>query len=190
MVPAEEQPYVNLEPRTDPREDVNEPLVVEHALGLGVGTAREDTAPVVDYTQPAPVLKKADAQALPDSAASLQMKFGPKADFSRLQYTIELMGKDYAAFGNDPERVRQELRLFIGDKELIGAEGLVPLQEAVQKNAVQVLGDAQRATVTVNFYAIDDDGSPLWQSGMLIVPDGQKDQNIRFTVYAASTKGK
>ena len=190
VVPAEEQPYVNLEPRTDPREDVNEPLVVEHALGLGVGTAREDTAPVVDYTQPAPVLKSPDAQALPDSAASLQMKFGPKADFSRLQYTIELMGKDYAAFGNDPERVRQELRLFIGDKELIGAEGLVPLQEAVQKNAVQVLGDAQRATVTVNFYAIDDDGSPLWQSGMLIVPDGQKDQNIRFTVYAASTKGK
>ena len=126
----------------------------------------------------------------PDSAASLQMKFGPKADFSRLQYTIELMGKDYAAFGNDPERVRQELRLFIGDKELIGPEGLVPLQEAVQKNAVQVLGDAQRATVTVNFYAIDDAGSPLWQSGMLIVPDGQKDQNIRFTVYAASTKGK
>ena len=126
----------------------------------------------------------------PDSAASLQMKLGPKADFSRLQYTIELMGRDYAAFGNDPERVRQELRLFIGDKELIGPDGLVPLQEAVQKNAVQVLGDAQRATVTVNFYAIDDAGSPLWQSGMLIVPDGQKDQNIRFTVYAASMKRK
>ena len=100
------------------------------------------------------------------------------------------MGRDYAAFGNDPERVRQELRLFIGNQELIGPKGFVPLQEAAAEHVVQVWGDAERATVTVNFYAVDDAGAPLWQSGMLIVPDGQKDQNIRFTVYAASTKGK
>ena len=190
VLPAENQPYVNLEPRTDLREDVNEPLVVERALGLGEGGGHMDTAPVVDYAPLTPPVPAAAAQALPDSAASLQMRFGKQANFSRLQYTIELMGRDYAVFGNDPGRVRQELRLFIGNQELIGPKGFVPLQEAAAEHVVQVWGDAERATVTVNFYAVDDAGAPLWQSGMLIVPDGAKDQHIRFTVYAASSKGE
>ena len=188
VLPAENQPYVNLEPRTDLREDANEPLVVERALGLSEGGGHMDTAPVVDYAPQAPSVPAAAVQALPDSAASLQMRFGKQANFSRLQYTIELMGRDYAVFGNDPERVRQELRLFIGNQELIGPKGFVPLQEAAAEHVVQVWGDAERATVTVNFYAVDDAGAPLWQSGMLIVPDGQKDQTIKLTVYAASTK--
>ena len=198
-VPTEDTPYVALALLPDSREDVNAPLVVTRAFVLPEGASRPaDAATQAELFPVAPeaghvlsgpaLLQRARLQQgmLADSTACLQAKLMGGADFARVRYTVELLGADYARFGNDVDRVRREFVLRSAGGELIGPQGTVSLAEAMQAGAVRVIGDANRATVTVELYVCDLADSPAWQSGLLLVPDGAADGSLQLQVWSCA----
>lgn len=185
-VPSELTPYVNADLMANDISEKEE-KAVNDALGLPAGSAvkatRATTAAASDIAA-ADSPKASGCKVLSGPGISFKATLSGTENFSRVRFTYEIMGEDYAAFGNSIDNVRRYFAFFYGEKELVGPRGLISLQSAEKDGSALVIGDSESATVMIDLYIYDGTGGASYSKKTLAVPDGAADGYLTGEMWA------